>query len=337
MVAACAAMISSAAHAGLNYNTVPAPGGFVQACAGPSTGGASPWPGSDVTAYFTAPGSVVHEQSFSGDASAHRTAAYAAGSTANACDAQSGLGWAILSATNDAPNSSSFAGSEANGGWTETFRIDSPGLTGMTGYMQFTLNVTGSLHAAGFAGSASFLVTGYKDNAQLMINGLFNKGGSDALSTDRQYGNWAVSSSPDSGKTVTDTVTFAVTFTYGTPFKLGIYGLAKASMRSSSGVSGNSTADANFQLTWGGVSWVYFGLFPNSNYTITSGTGVDWSGPQDPPIPGDLNGDGQVDSADLGLLLLYYGPCDDGCGGADLNGDGQVDSADLGLLLLYFS
>jgi hypothetical protein len=52
---------------------------------------------------------------------------------------------------------------------------------------------------------------------------------------------------------------------------------------------------------------------------------------------GDLDGDGVVDGGDLGLLLLYFGPCEDGCGGADLDGDGQVDSGDLGLLLLSYT
>jgi hypothetical protein len=50
----------------------------------------------------------------------------------------------------------------------------------------------------------------------------------------------------------------------------------------------------------------------------------------------DLDGSGEVDAGDLGLLLLYFGPCDGGCGGADLDGSGEVDSADLGLLLLSF-
>jgi len=49
----------------------------------------------------------------------------------------------------------------------------------------------------------------------------------------------------------------------------------------------------------------------------------------DPACPGDLNGDGVVDGADLGLLLGQWGT--DGL--ADLNGDGVVDGADLGLLL----
>ena len=47
--------------------------------------------------------------------------------------------------------------------------------------------------------------------------------------------------------------------------------------------------------------------------------------------PTDLNCDGQVDGADLGLLLGSWGPCP-GCP-ADINGDGIVSGADLGLML----
>jgi hypothetical protein len=46
---------------------------------------------------------------------------------------------------------------------------------------------------------------------------------------------------------------------------------------------------------------------------------------------GDLDGDGAIDGADLGLLLVAFGSF--GCTLADINGDGQVDGADLGLLL----
>lgn len=44
---------------------------------------------------------------------------------------------------------------------------------------------------------------------------------------------------------------------------------------------------------------------------------------------GDLNGDGQVDGADLGALLSQWG----NGGSGDLNGDGVVDGGDLGTLL----
>jgi hypothetical protein len=51
------------------------------------------------------------------------------------------------------------------------------------------------------------------------------------------------------------------------------------------------------------------------------------------PVLGDLNGDGLVDGADLGLLLANW----DGSGLGDLNGDGTVNGADLGILLAAWS
>ncbi|HMN96373.1 MAG TPA: DUF1929 domain-containing protein [Phycisphaerales bacterium] len=47
-------------------------------------------------------------------------------------------------------------------------------------------------------------------------------------------------------------------------------------------------------------------------------------------VVGDLNGDGTVNGADLGVLLGNWGP---GATLGDLDGDGDVDGADLGLLL----
>jgi hypothetical protein len=49
-------------------------------------------------------------------------------------------------------------------------------------------------------------------------------------------------------------------------------------------------------------------------------------------VPGDLDGDGHVTQADLGILLSCYGQS--GCG--DLDGDGDTDQADLGILLANF-
>lgn len=51
-------------------------------------------------------------------------------------------------------------------------------------------------------------------------------------------------------------------------------------------------------------------------------------------VPGDLNGDGGVDGADLTILLAEWGFCP-GCV-ADFNGDGFVDGADLTTLLGYW-
>ncbi|MCA9285985.1 MAG: PQQ-dependent sugar dehydrogenase [Phycisphaerales bacterium] len=52
--------------------------------------------------------------------------------------------------------------------------------------------------------------------------------------------------------------------------------------------------------------------------------------------PADLDGDGLVNGADLGLLLGAWGKCLPPCA-ADLNGDGTVDGADLGELLAAWS
>ncbi len=51
----------------------------------------------------------------------------------------------------------------------------------------------------------------------------------------------------------------------------------------------------------------------------------------------DLNGDGMVNGADLGLLLAAWGSCGGGCCLADLNADGLIDGGDLGLLLAYWT
>jgi len=50
-------------------------------------------------------------------------------------------------------------------------------------------------------------------------------------------------------------------------------------------------------------------------------------------IPGDLDGNGAVDGADLATLLNAWG----GGGPADLNGDGTVDAQDMAILLNNFS
>ncbi|MCA9286012.1 MAG: hypothetical protein KDA22_12385 [Phycisphaerales bacterium] len=55
----------------------------------------------------------------------------------------------------------------------------------------------------------------------------------------------------------------------------------------------------------------------------------DDSVPVDPPCAADLDGDGQVNGSDLGIMLGAWGTP----GPGDLNDDGTVDGSDLGLLL----
>jgi len=52
-----------------------------------------------------------------------------------------------------------------------------------------------------------------------------------------------------------------------------------------------------------------------------------------PGITGDINGDGVVDTADLGILIGAFGSSDPA---SDLNGDMVVDTADLGILIGNF-
>ena len=52
---------------------------------------------------------------------------------------------------------------------------------------------------------------------------------------------------------------------------------------------------------------------------------------------GDLNGDGAVDGADVGILLANWGPNAGGAAVGDLNNDGVVDGGDLGAMLVAWT
>ncbi|MCH2144849.1 MAG: choice-of-anchor B family protein [Phycisphaerales bacterium] len=54
-------------------------------------------------------------------------------------------------------------------------------------------------------------------------------------------------------------------------------------------------------------------------------------------IPGDIDGDGQVDGSDLSICLGFWGPCAGENCPADLNGDGLVDGTDLSTILGYWT
>lgn len=298
IVLALAGSSSSIALAGLSQASIAAPGGFIQTLAAPASSTSNPWAGSDLTIMFTSPSTDLQEATFSGNASVFRASAHASANTSKSASGTVGMGFLKFQAQNNGPNNSNFAAADANGGWKDTFTISSPGLTGQSGFMQFTLNITGSLAASGFAGLASFGVTAYKDNIQLAANPLANPGNSDLISTDRQYGNWVASSAPDVSKNVNDVITMAVPFTYGTPFTLGIYARAHAGMRSSSGVPGNSQASVQFQntLVWGGISNMFVGGTgtTTNDYTVAAASGVDWRGVVPSPAAASLLGMGAL-------------------------------------------
>ena len=66
----------------------------------------------------------------------------------------------------------------------------------------------------------------------------------------------------------------------------------------------------------------YVRIYDNG-HTILGGSGLEED------CPADINGDGFVDAADLGLLLAAWGLQ----GNTDVNGDGMTDAADLGIVL----
>lgn len=75
---------------------------------------------------------------------------------------------------------------------------------------------------------------------------------------------------------------------------------------------------------------VTLGLFkPGTPESVEVATLV----PQAGTCPGDVDGDGDADQSDLGIVLAFYGTSVPVGEQGDLDGDGDVDQADLGILL----
>jgi len=332
----------------LKQSTVPTPGGFVQACAGPITCGCGGWAGDDWMGVYNGGTPDLHEMAFSGNSSASQSASFSGASNSNTSSGTAGMGYCTMEATNSFLSTDHFALGIANGGWNETFTVSNPAHAGQAGIMQFTVTVIGRLDATGITGSAGISTTAYKDNFQLMSSPLANPGNSDAISTDRQYGNWGIATygNPNTdGKNVNGTVTYAVPFTFGTSFKLGVYVNCRAGQRSSGGFGTACSSHATLsQFTWGGITNIYFNGAPISGSMITSGTGINWIQPVQPnTCPADINNDGFVDDADFVFFVAAYNILDcadpsmpSGCP-ADINNDGVVDDADFTIFVAGYN
>lgn len=277
------ALAALSANAGPSQSDVTAPGGFVTSCA-LSNAGSGFVPGSDLSSIFGA--ANCNSSLFSGSASASASKSYSSGATTNSSSGTVSLGQIHMSASNNAPNSSYFHAAASNGGWADTLTIDMPGLTGQSGIYLAKIDVTGTLAAHGFAGASSFNVTAYKDKAELLrsVPGFFGGAQATTGGTDRQRVSWGVAtyggSYNDASSTIDDYVIFAVPIVFGESFSLGVYGYISAGMRSSSGVPGNSTADADFShsVIWDGVAGVRDSMGNLvTGYSLTSASGIDWT------------------------------------------------------------
>jgi hypothetical protein len=331
----CTAMLAATlfssvpALAGLSQSAITAPGGFVQSAGFLSTSGGGFVAGADL--YTLGTEMDAHEVSFTGVSSASVSSSVSSGSTSNSASGDVGMGYARMYATNTCPNSTFFAVGAANGGWKEDFTVSSPSLNGQAGYMVFQIRVRGTISVAGFAGAAGIYTTGYKNNTELMANAYWDRGPSDAISTDRQRTQWALSSAPDATRTFDGVVTMAVPITFGQSFTLGVYAVARAGQRSSSGVGGLSTG--TIDATGGGVTWngitsiITAAGAPVADASVAAASGVNWGGPWSPCGNSDFNGDGDFGTdADIeSFFACLAGNCCPTCwaGGADFNGDGD--------------
>ena len=71
-------------------------------------------------------------------------------------------------------------------------------------------------------------------------------------------------------------------------------------------------------------------------FELIGGFAAVTAGGTPPTCSGDLDGDGDTDLADLGILLADFGCTAPGPCVGDLDGDGDTDLADLGILLADF-
>jgi hypothetical protein len=85
-----------------------------------------------------------------------------------------------------------------------------------------------------------------------------------------------------------------------------------------------------------GLSMTSDGLASLATPATSGASAVALTGLTGSNAPGDLDGDGFINTADIALLLLDFGACGGPDCAADLDGTGAVDTADIALLLLMF-
>ena len=170
----------------------------------------------------------------------------------------------------------------AQAAFGDMLTVDLAGHTGQQGFLLVDLHVGALLDASRAAGSAGLAVALTKDN-QTLSRALpgYDSGTGNAGSTDQQWPAWAVASYPVPGPVhdqlaVDETVTFSLPVTFGTSFEMVVVGLSVAGARSRDG-SALSTSDASHTIQWLGVHGLLVNGQQTTGYTLTSGSGIDWT------------------------------------------------------------
>ena len=335
------ASISSAALAGLKQSTTVSPGGFSQSAWYTSSCGCSgPVLGNDLSVgYGTVAG--FNEQAFTGAATASSAISGTSGSQTSSTSGSARLGVISVRANNTQPNNAFFAQSATDAGFKDRFTITHPTLNGQAGVLTFSVTINGTISASGFAGAGSLVLETHKNGAQVAVNAAlcsFPGASVGGLQNPR----WGAASGPNVVLPVNRVAVFAVPFTFGTPFDVSVFARAVAGQRSSSGVTGTSTAIVDFSnngVVWSGIQGVYQGTTPVTGASISAVSNTNWNPPVSLCDSLDFNGDGNIDPTDVDAYfsVLGEGPClpaNTNCNDLDFNNDGNIDPADVDA---YFS
>jgi hypothetical protein len=228
-----------------------------------------------------------------------------------------------LQSTNTGSSASAFPGAGAQGGWNETFTPVGGGANGTPGILVVPMHVSGHMESNGVGANGLFEIGAYRNNAFMQpygnainqasynvfqaLNSAFNPHinqmsvavGTVLFGWDYQmkpYG--AVDYGPGALTTtslvIDEVVHFAIPITWGQSFLLGIYAMTSSGETASGGAVVLNTASAEFQNT---VFWTgdYYALAadgsggPITGFSLTSGSGIDYSMSFEAPEPASLS------------------------------------------------
>jgi len=270
---------------------------FVSTCAGTTYGsGISPgqvifggMSNASQTCGYTVSASVGGTASVTSSASGAGPSPFANSATASAA-----VGSIHLAAANSGSNSAYFPGAQAVAGWNDQFTLTN-GPMGQGGIWVVPLQVSGTLTADGaYPAASGFSLVAFQNHARLshydtptyaafLASNLAMPYSDENYYQYDQGETWAVERiNSDRSVVIDKTVSFAVPFTYGTPFSLGLYAQIFAGEDSygNSTNANSSGADFSHTIKWGGKGYVVAtdGSGPHTTtFAVAALSGFDYS------------------------------------------------------------